>query len=192
MSDESNIEEVVIEDEGLVDEESEDTISNLVSHAERELRLLVDGDPEASEEDRKMQNEINAHIIELVKLFSKFGHSGSTAYWSVAVLKRLLSYEPLTPLTGEDWEWNEVAEQNGGPLYQNNRCGNVFKDNTGAYDIDGRIFVDPAGNSYTNFDSRVYIEFPYTPRSEYVDVDAEGNEIVFGENDPQSTEISTT
>ena len=54
-------------------------------------------------------------------------------------------------------------------MYQNRRCPHVFKsDADGAYDIDGRVFVDPDGSSYTSRDSRVSIEFPYTPKREYV------------------------
>jgi len=47
----------------------------------------------------------------------------------------------------------------------------VFKDADGrAYDIDGRVFREPNGCCYTSSDSRVYITFPYRPKTEYVDV----------------------
>jgi len=59
-------------------------------------------------------------------------------------------------------------------LWQNNRCSHVFKDADGAWDIDGKIFTDPQGCSYTNRDSRVMIEFPYVPKREYVNVDDNG------------------
>ena len=46
-----------------------------------------------------------------------------------------------------------------------------FKDEDGkAYDIKGRIFREPSGCCYTNKNSRVYITFPYSPKSEYIDV----------------------
>jgi hypothetical protein len=79
----------------------------------------------------------------------------------------LASFEPLVPLTGKDFEWNEVSEG----MWQNNRCSHVFKGPDGkAYDINGKIFREPNGSCYTNIDSRVFIDFPYTPKREYVDV----------------------
>ena len=78
-------------------------------------------------------------------------------------------FQPLTPLQGTPDEWNECASG----VWQNNRCSHVFKDADGrAYDIDGRIFREPNGCCYTNRESRVYVQFPYTPTREYVDVEA--------------------
>lgn len=34
-----------------------------------------------------------------------------------------------------------------------------------------KVFVEPDGASYTSRDSRVYIEFPYTHKTEYVNVE---------------------
>jgi hypothetical protein len=84
-------------------------------------------------------------------------------------------FEPIVPLTGEDWEWVNVAEQNGGPLWQNKRCSHVFKDNDGAYDINGIVFYDWYVNEkgeirksyFTGQGSRVPVTFPYVPKSEY-------------------------
>ena len=41
------------------------------------------------------------------------------------------------------------------------------------YDMDGRVFREPNGTCYTSRNSRVDITFPYTPTTEYVDVEAE-------------------
>jgi hypothetical protein len=88
-------------------------------------------------------------------------------------------YEPLGPLTGEDWEWTEL-DYGDDMKYQNKRCGHVFKGADGrAYDSEGKIFYDwytnDAGERYkshfTSKDSRVYIEFPYTPVREYVEAE---------------------
>jgi hypothetical protein len=83
----------------------------------------------------------------------------------------LSSFRPLGPLTGEDSEWIEVAEQDGKPLYQNRRCHRVFKCGGQAYDIDGIVWRDPDGVTYTNRESRVPVAFPYSPTTEYRDVD---------------------
>jgi hypothetical protein len=139
----------------------------LVSHAEQELKLLSDGEPD------EMQEAMNRHILGMVKLFSEEGHSGFSASYAVGLLEKLLRYEPLTPLTGADEEWTEI---DGGPgmRWQNKRCSHVFKGDDGrAWDGEGRIFREPNGSCYTGKGSQVYIEFPYTPAREYVDVPGE-------------------
>lgn len=130
---------------------------NLTSHAECEL-------PKSHDE---MQESMNRHLKEMVFVFSTYGHSGFSASYSRQMLNLLLEYKPIGPLTGGPSEWCEV----GHDMWQNNRCGSVFKGVDGrAYNIDGRVFREPSGASYTTSDSRVYIEFPYTPHTEYVDV----------------------
>ena len=124
------------------------------------------------ESDDEMNNEMAEHILKMVKLFGEENHSGFSAAYAVSILEKLLRFKPLSPLTGNDDEWNEITEEMGRKLYQNKRCSHVFKDENGAYDIDGKVFVEPNGASYTNRDSRVYVEFPYTPKTEYVNVPA--------------------
>ena len=81
----------------------------------------------------------------------------------------MAAFEPWGPLTGEDHEWGEPI--NGDGTQQNRRCSHVFRDAEGrAYDIQGKVFTDPDGCSYTSQDSRVNVTFPYTPHTEYVDV----------------------
>jgi hypothetical protein len=136
---------------------------SLVSHAEHELKLLSDGEPD------EMQQMMNKHILEMVKMFAEEGHSGFSASYAVGILEKLLRYEPLKPLTGDDSEWVKL-EYGDDMMWQNKRCSHVFKGADGrAYDSQGRIFREPNGNCYQSSGSRVYIEFPYTPTTEYVD-----------------------
>lgn len=131
---------------------------NLLAHADRELPP-ADGD--------EMQEAMNLALREIVFVFGSQGHSGFSAGYATDALEKLLRFEPLRPLTGEPEEWNEV----GPGWWQNRRCSRVFKDADGrAYDIDGRVFREPNGCCYTSSDSRVYITFPYRPKTEYVDV----------------------
>lgn len=136
-------------------------MGNVRRHAERELALL------GGSEDR-MQQKMNEHILRMVDLFAEENHSGMSANYAVNILEKLLRFEPLTPLTGEDDEWDDVGDN----ILQNRRCSHVFKDkHTGAaYDINGRVFREPDGICYTSSGSRVYVEFPYSPKTEYVDV----------------------
>lgn len=133
---------------------------NLLTHAEREL-------PPADDE---MQALMNTQLKEMILVFSTHGHSGFSASYAISALAKLLRFEPLRPLTGEPDEWNEV----GDGVFQNNRCSHVFRQidrfNGQAYDINGRVFREPSGACFTNSDSFVPITFPYTPKTEYVDV----------------------
>ena len=117
----------------------------------------------------EMNDAMCEHILKMVNVFAEEGHSGFSANYAINILQKLLRLEPLSPLTGEDDEWCEVSDN----LYQNKRLSRVFKEGKDgqAYDIDGKVFVEPNGASYTSRDSRVYIEFPYTPKTEYVNVE---------------------
>lgn len=142
-------------------------MSNLTKHAEYELSLL-------GGKDCEMQQAINKNILEIVKIFSEEGHSGFSANYATNIINKLLRFEPITPLTGDESEWGEDFDGDG--TRQNKRCSHVFIDKDGkAYDINGRVFVEPDGCSYTNKDSSVYITFPYTPKTEYINVE-KGND----------------
>jgi hypothetical protein len=138
-------------------------MSNLLKHAEVELKAL--GMLDSGDE----MNEMMCHsILDLIKTFAEQGHSGFSAGYCLDAFTKLAKYEPLAPLTGADDEWNDVSEQHGGPLWQNRRCSRVLKDANGAYDIDGKVFVDKQGTAYTSYESRTPVTFPYTPKTEYV------------------------
>lgn len=158
-----------LEKAGLI-EEVKPRKNNLVLHAERELDIILN---KCEDEDGKeMQKMINQDILEIVEVFSNQGHSGFSASYAIGMIKKLLSYEPITPLTGNDEEWNKL-DYNDDVKYQNKRCSRIFKDAKGqAYDSEGKIFSDDGGKSwYQSKDSRVYIEFPYTPHTEKIILD---------------------
>lgn len=155
---------------------------SLVQYAETELDRIGMSD------DGDMNGLMRKHLIHMVKEFADEGHSGFSANYAMNCLKRLLSFKPLSPLTGRDDEWTEVTEMSGYPHFQNKRCGSVFKDGqTGdAYDIDGKVFWEwfkdeetgePRKSYYTGFESRVPVTFPYIvpdePIYEYRKSDAE-------------------
>jgi hypothetical protein len=141
-------------------------MSNLKNHALLEFKAAG-----WDLENDEMQKLICDQVLELLELFGNHGHSGSSAPYAINLFKTLASYEPIVPLTGEDWEWIDQSYASGEPMWQNKRCGHVFKGADGrAYDIDGKIFREPNGACYTGRESRVYITFPYSPKSEYVDV----------------------
>lgn len=138
-----------------------------------------------------MQKRICEHVLKLLDVFSEEAHSGTTAPYAVKLFKTLAMFEPVVPLTGEDWEWSECTNMGKGPgfdsVFQNKRCGRVFKDSSRyggqAYDTEAVIFYDmveneegvPYKSCYTSKDSVRVITFPYTPSHEYVETPKEAS-----------------
>ena len=93
------------------------------------------------------------------------------ASWNDHSTARKAGAIPSIPtwMTGAPEEWVKV----GPGVFQNRRCSHVFKEDGRTYDSEGRGFREPDGTCYTSFESRVPIEFPYTPERTYVDVDAD-------------------
>lgn len=152
-------------------------MSTLHSHAWLEFKALGWTDEDGKFKD-EWQELICTQVLELLTLFSEHGHSGSSAPYAINLFKKLASFEPVGPLTGEDWEWGEV---DFGPemKFQNKRCGHVFKNANGeAYDSEGIIFWEwltdkDTGEKFkvhfTCKDSRVPVTFPYVPERKYVE-----------------------
>ena len=139
---------------------------NLKEHAQRELQAAG-----LFDEDSDYDGMLGASVMELIEAFASQGHSGFSASMTSSLFNKLSRFEPLGPLTGEEDEWQEVG---GEGLFQNLRCSRVFKNNDGAYDLDGKIFREPNGVTYTSYtearESSVPITFPYTPTSEIIDL----------------------
>jgi hypothetical protein len=156
---------------------------NLIDHARHELELggfFSDGD-----------TLMGDCVIELLKVFANQEHSGSSAPFAVHLFKELAMYRPLSPLTGEPDEWEEVDLGLGEPTgegdvssdakvvrrYQNIRCGHVFKDwpDGEAYDVRGIIFREKhSGDCFVSSKSVIPIAFPYTPKETIQEVEDEG------------------
>lgn len=161
-------------------------MSNYAKHAHYEFAAAgwTDGNGNFNDE---MQEAICKHVLKLLEVFDGEGHSGTSAPYTINLFSRLAKFEPIAPLTGEDWEW--VKHDYGDRVtYQNKRAGHVFKDADGqAYDIDGRVFWEWASRDldkdeegypgttiyksyYTCYESRVPVTFPYVvpDKPEYV------------------------
>lgn len=131
-----------------------------LEHAKREFKALGYDLEDKEEGPNKW---IMENIFELLEVFSKQGHSGHSAPYCISLFKNMANLEPCSPLTGEDWEWYEYDTGK----FQNIRCSHVFKDNEKAYDVEGIIFEGKDGVCWTNINSHVRIEFPYTPKRIY-------------------------
>ena len=144
----------------------------LVEYAKKELSLLGDD---------KMQQHMNANILELIRTFANQGHSGFSASYLISVLSRLMNFKPLTPLTGDESEWGDCLG-NKDDTQQNKRCSAVFRknhDNAAAYYIYGKVFSDNGGITwYTNRNSHVPITFPYSVPDKAEKVYLDGDRIL--------------
>ena len=92
---------------------------SMLDYAKKELDIIGMTDDSEDEMNRTMRK----HILHMVNEFAEEGHSGFSAGYALNILKSLLAFKPLAPLTGADDEWNEV----GDGLWQNRRVSDVLK-----------------------------------------------------------------
>ena len=143
-------------------------MSNLVEFAKNELKTI--GMLDSTDPYNQMGTKA---ILDLIELFASQGHSGFSAHYVENAFHKLALFKPLSPLTGEDEEWNEVSEG----VWQNKRCSSVFKEKDGkCYNIEGKEFTDDGGRTwYTCRESRTEVTFPYivpdSPERVYVNVE---------------------
>jgi hypothetical protein len=104
-------------------------MSELVKFAKAELRAAGMFDPDAD-----FDGEVAPCVVSMMETFTAYGHSGGSAHATLGAFARLADHKPLTPLTGDDSEWDDRSKENGSPLWQNNRCHSVFKDRHRAWD----------------------------------------------------------
>lgn len=129
-------------------------MSSLVDYAKDELKRIGMIDSGEAYNDI-----VTKAILDLIELFASQGHTGFSAPYVINTFCRLAMFKPLSPLTGEDDEWNDV----GNGCLQNKRYSAVFKDKDGtAYNIEGKVFTDDGESWYTCKDSMVNVTFPYT------------------------------
>lgn len=115
--------------------------SPLVQHVARELDILL-----TNPEDSVITGGQADAIVDLAIEFT--GHSGGSAPFSIGALawavQTALSYEPLSPLTGQAQEWMVIDEDMMGRpgVEQNVRCGRVFRENGQVYAIDSVVWTE--------------------------------------------------
>lgn len=128
---------------------------SLKEHALTELEFLLSSEDE-------MDKAMAKHVLELIEVFSKEGHSGFSAGYAASLFYRIARFLPVGPLTGEASEWAPVDECG---LIQNRRCSAVFKDGLTekAFYVEGFYFVDPDGDTYTTGASHAPVKFPFSP-----------------------------
>jgi len=105
-------------------------MSTLLQHTKSELRAAG-----LFDDDSDFNGEIAVQVTALMETLSAYGHSGGSLSRTLEVFDRVVHRLPLTPLTGEDDEW-ELPTGMGRQMLINKRCQRVFKDAEIAWDID--------------------------------------------------------
>lgn len=156
-------------------------MNNYINHAYEEFKAAGWTDDNGNFKD-EMQKLLCEDVCKLLQEFSKHGHSGSSAPYAINLFTKLAKFQPIAPLTGEDSEWNDVSytsDNKERKLFQNKRASHVFKDDNGAYDVNGKCFWEwqrrpleedepgyPGFSTYKSYynsrDSHVPVTFPYT------------------------------
>ncbi len=149
--------------------------SPLVRHAAVELEALVRAHPG----EALTITPFVPQVLAVIQAFGESGQSGGSAPYTagciVTVLKKLMAYEPLTPLTGHDEEWGDIGPMNGSPMWQNRRDSRVFKHEDGRVTFnDALIWEEEDGGRIAGwvggFSSSQPITLPCTPKTRYVKV----------------------
>jgi len=151
-------------------------MNNYVKHAIKEFQAEGWLDEEGNFKD-EMQSDICNHVLELLKVFGREGHSGTSAPYAVNLFSKLALFKNIAPLNGTDDEWGDTFSRDG--CKQNTRISAVFKEDDQAYYIDAIIFKGKHGgfssgsveSSMGTISSAQNIkEFPFTPKTFYIDV----------------------
>lgn len=88
---------------------------------------------------------------EILAIFFSRWNSGGAVWAMAPVVQSLIAGTPLSPLTGEPDEWNDVSEMCEYPTWQNKRCTSVFKT-----EIAGKVEAYDVGCQ-----GRPVVTFPY-------------------------------
>jgi len=173
------------------EEAVENRENNYIKHFERELEVMR---ATVEEGDSLIIEPYVRSIREVCKDFAQEGHSGGSAPMAAGVLaqaiKAILGFQILSPLQGNDAEWNDVSERGapGSILFQNKRDSAVFKNADGKCTYNtciiwkGEDQWDTFTGSIQGIGSSHYIKsFPYMPKTFYVNVYRE----LYDENNPK-------
>lgn len=148
--------------------------SKPVQHAMTELNLIYGAAQKeggATPGQLREQAAMNRSLLEVVAVISTQKHTEKSITYAKIILGRLLSLEPILPLTGDSSEWVEISSG----VFRNRRCERVIREGVNAYDSAGIVFLsEGTGVPFTTGLSRVPITFPYVPRTTYVTPDGQG------------------
>lgn len=109
------------------------------------------------------QDSIELDILEVVDLLESQGHSGSSYEYIVNLLGSILQGIPITPLTGNDYEWTKDEWSTDENLERNIRYSKVYRSGERAWRLDARYFSEDQGKTWftSGKDSTASVTFPF-------------------------------
>ncbi len=118
-------------------------MSNLVDYAKRELKLAG-----LFDKDSDYGGTLGDAVLELVEAHSKQGHSGCSSSMAISIFSKVANFQPLTPLTFNDDEWDNPVHDG---IFQNKRNSAVFKNSKEGKPHYSNAFYkkNESGNAYT-------------------------------------------
>lgn len=102
-------------------------MTSLLQRAKFELRAAG-----LFDDDGDFNGDIGVQVSSLMETFCAYGHSGGSAAQTLEAFNRVATGKPLTPLTGDDSEWDDAHDVGG--VQQNLRYSKVFRDGERAWD----------------------------------------------------------
>jgi hypothetical protein len=123
--------------EAVSEPTTETRMSNLMLHAERELKLAGMYDADADYGGGAIAGE----VLKLMAVFAEGEHSGGSAALTLELFTKLARFEPLTPITSNPDDWMDVSGASGQPMWQSRRAPSVFSKDGGRtwYDLNAVI-----------------------------------------------------
>lgn len=108
---------------------ADDADSNMIAHARMELELAgwFKEDPDGLQTDWWAES-----LIAAVAEITHYGHSGGTIGFAVGMIEELIFFHPLSPITNNPDEWQNVTEYTDGTeMWQNRRDCRLFSHDEG-------------------------------------------------------------
>lgn len=160
-------------------------MTNVHDFAQREFEILMEQAGTVGPDDQPIIAPFIPELLALAEKFGQNGESGGSAAFTINVIagaiRQLLSFKAICPIAGtpDEWVFNDTDPQH--PLWQNKRCPALFKEteNAPAFYVDAIVFKEKSGATFTGsvkgpggvwVSSRQYVNFPFKPKSFYVDV----------------------
>lgn len=122
--------------------------SNLCQHAIKELKLAGYG-----KGNDYLNDWIYQQIMETIAVLVYHNHSNSSVPFDIGLVKKLCSWDVISPLRFTDDEWNKICEDG---TYQNKRKSDVFKESDGSIHYDSAFSKRPTGRY--SYDTKKWTE----------------------------------
>ena len=148
--------------------------NNLMRHAREELERIG-----AFAEKGDFYGGMTGNaVMDLISVFCAQGHSGMSANLVRQLFDKAASFKPLSPITGDDDEWNEIDDGR----FQNKRLSALFKNGKDGipHYIDAVVWKEENGSCFggrvDGISSAQNVNLPFTPKTFYIDVVRDEND----------------